>query len=314
MKGNKMNVLFISSGNSKNGISPIIKNQGESLKKEHIELDYFTIKGKGVKGYFKAIFTLRAYLKKNNTYDVVHVHYWLSAIVASLAGAKPMVVSLMGDDVKAKSWFKWIIYIFNFFSWSMIIVKSKDMYDSLGLKKAYIIPNGIDMSRFRPIDKGLAQKELGWDISKRHILFTSDPKRVEKNFQLVEKALNIIDDKNLELHYLKDIPNEKIFYYYNASDVVVLTSLWEGSPNAIKESMACNRPIVSTNVGDVKDVLSKADGCYISTFNPKDVALKIEKALEHSGTTTGREDIQYLKSEIIAKRVIDIYNKVKGKI
>jgi glycosyltransferase involved in cell wall biosynthesis len=308
-----MNVLFISSGNSKNGISPIVKNQGESLKKENINIDYFTIKGKGAKGYLKSIFRLRAYLKSKKRYDVVHVHYWLSAIVASLAGAKPLVVSLMGDDVKAKVWFKWIIYAFNFVSWSTIIVKSKDMYNSLGLKRVNIIPNGIDMNRFRPIEREIAIKELGWDSRKRHILFTSDPKRFEKNFQLLEKALEIINNKNLELHSLKDIPNERIFYYYNASDVVVLTSLWEGSPNAIKESMACNRPIVATDVGDVKEVISNTEGCYLCSFEPKDVALKIEKALEHKGATTGREDIQHLKSELIAKKIIDIYNDVKGK-
>ena len=309
-----MKILFVSSGNSKNGISPIIKNQGESLKEQGLELDYFTIKGKGVKGYLKSISTLKGYLKDNGSYDVIHAHYWLSAIVASLAGSKPMVVSLMGDDVKAKRWFKWIIYFFNFFSWSTIIVKSKDMYDSLGLKKAHIVANGIDMNRFKPIDQSVAIKELGWDSEKRHILFTSNPQRVEKNFKLAKEAVDIINDDSLELHYLKDIPNEKIFYYYNASDVVVLSSLWEGSPNAIKESMACSRPIVSTDVGDVKDVLSKTAGCYISTFEPKDMASKIEKALKFKEQTTGREDIQYLKSELVAKKIVEIYNSVKGKV
>jgi glycosyltransferase involved in cell wall biosynthesis len=309
-----MKILFVSSGNSKNGISPIIKNQGESLKNYGLELDFFTIKGKGIKGYLKSIPVLREFLKNNGSYDVVHAHYWLSAIVASLAGSKPMVVSLMGDDVKAKSWFKWIIYFFNFFSWSKIIVKSKDMYNSLGLNKADIVPNGIDMNRFKPIEQSIAIAELGWDSTKRHILFTSDPKRVEKNFKLTKEAFDIIDDENLELHYLKDVPNEKIFYYYNASDVVVLTSLWEGSPNAIKESMACSRPIVATDVGDVKDVLSKTKGCYISTFEPEDVASKIKKALKFKGKTTGREDIQYLKSELVAKKIVNIYNSVKGKV
>ena len=103
-----MKILFVSSGNSQNGISPIIKNQGESIVKAGIELEYFLIKGKGIKGYFKSIFTLRKHLK-NNTYDIVHVHYSLSAIVASLAGAKPLIVSLMGSDVKSNSWFKWIL-------------------------------------------------------------------------------------------------------------------------------------------------------------------------------------------------------------
>ncbi len=304
-----MRVLFVSSGNTKDGISPIIKNQGESLKQEGTNLEYFTIKGGGVKGYLKSIFKLREHLK-NNSYDVIHAHYWLSAIVTSLAGAKPMVVSLMGDDVKAKAWFRWIIYFFHHLSWSKTIVKSQDMYNSFGQKDVAIIPNGVDMNRFKPIDKEIAIKETGWDITKKHILFTSNPKRIEKNFKLAQDAFNLLKDENLELHYLIDIPNEKIPYYYNSASVVILTSLWEGSPNAIKEAMACNIPIVSTNVGDVEDVLSKTEGCYISSFDYKEFASKIKKALNFGERTTGREDIVHLKSKTIAKKIIDIYKEI----
>jgi glycosyltransferase involved in cell wall biosynthesis len=304
-----MRVLFISSGNSKNGISPIIKNQGESLKREGIEVEYFPIKGKGVKGYLKSIPRVREHLK-NNSYDVIHAHYWLTAIVASLAGAKPMVVSLMGDDVKAKFWFRWIIYIFYYLFWSKTIVKSKDMYKTFGVKDVYIVPNGVDMSRFRPIDREIALQEVGWDNKKRHILFTSDIERIEKNFKLARDAFEYIGDDSLELHYLKNIPNEKIPYYYNASSVVILTSLWEGSPNAIKETMACSIPLVSTDVGDVRDVISKTDGCYISSYDYKEFASKIKRALEFKRRTTGRDDIEYLKSNLIAKKIINIYKGV----
>ncbi len=303
-----MRVLFISSGNNKSGISPIIKNQGESLKKEGISIDYFTIKGRGVKGYLKSVPKIRAYLKENQ-YDIVHAHYWLSAIVTSLAGAKPMVVSLMGDDVKAKRWFRWIIYIFHHLSWSSTIVKSKDMYLSLGIKDVYIVPNGVDLDRFKSISKDIALREVGWSDKKRHILFTSNPDRVEKNFTLAKKAFEYINDNNLLLHYLKNIPNDRVPYYYNASDVIILTSFWEGSPNAIKEAMACNVPIVSTPVGDVDEVISKTKGCYISTFDYRDFASDIKRALKFK-KTDGREAIKHLKSEIIAKKIIDIYKGI----
>ncbi|NEW61434.1 glycosyltransferase family 4 protein [Sulfurovum sp. bin170] len=306
-----MKILFVSSGNSKTDISPVVKNQGESLKKESVELNYFTIKGRGARGYLNSIFKLRRHLK-NSSYDIVHAHYWLSALVASLAGGKNIVVSLMGDDVKTKKWYIWIIYIFKYLSWSAIIVKSKDMYLSLGLKDTYIVPNGIDRGRFRPIPREIALERVGWSSEKKHILFTSDPNRVEKNFKLAKDAFEYIGDKNLELHFLKDIPNEETPYYYNASSVVVLTSLWEGSPNAIKESMSCNIPIVATNVGDVMDVLSQTDGCYISSYDYREFASDIKRALSFGKRTTGRADIQYLKSELIAKKIVDIYKNVKG--
>jgi glycosyltransferase involved in cell wall biosynthesis len=306
-----MKVLFISSGNSKSGISPIIKNQGESLKKQNIHLEYFTIKGKGINGYLNSILSLRKKLKKNS-YAIVHAHYSLSAFIASLAGAKPLIVSLMGSDVKANNLFKSIIYIFNYLSWSNIIVKSKDMYLDLNIKNAHIIPNGINMNKFKPISQDLAQRKLDWDSRKRHILFASNPNRPEKNFELAKKAFDIIDDENLELHYLEDIPNEIMPYYFNASDVILLTSLWEGSPNVIKEAMSCNRPIVSTNVGDVKNIIKNVEGCYLVDYDKYEVSKYIQKSLAYK-ETNGRENISYLNENNIAKELIKIYNKIRYK-
>ena len=96
-----MKILFISSGNSSQGISPIIHNQGESLKKNGVILEYLTIKGKGLIGYLKSIPMIRKHIKKNK-YDIVHAHYSFSAFAASFAGASPLIVSLMGSDVKSK--------------------------------------------------------------------------------------------------------------------------------------------------------------------------------------------------------------------
>jgi teichuronic acid biosynthesis glycosyltransferase TuaC len=92
--------------------------------------------------------------------------------------------------------------------------------------------------------------------------------------------------------------------------VVLLTSLWEGSPNVIKEAMACNTPIVSTDVGDVKEIIGKTEGCFITSFDPEDVSDKIKKALEFGKRTTGREDIKHLESGVVAKRIIAIYKNV----
>ncbi len=304
-----MKVLFVSSGNKKNAISPIIKNQGESLKKQNINLEYFTIKGKGIRGYLSSIIKLRKYLK-SNSFDLVHVHYSLSAIVASLAGTKPLVVSLMGSDVKANNWFKWILYFFNYFLWSAVIVKSEDMYSSLGIKNAHIVPNGVNMDRFKPIDKDFSVDKIKWDRSKKHILFAAHPNRPEKNFKLTKDAFSMIDNNNIELHYLDNVSNDMMPYYYNAADVVMLTSLWEGSPNAIKEAMACNRPIVSTDVGDVQKIMDDVDGCFIAQNTKEDVSKQMIKALNYNTQTKGRKKIYYLDDMVIAEKIVKIYKEI----
>lgn len=307
-----MKVLFISSGNIKNfEISPIIKNQGESLKEQGVIIEYYRIKGKGLKGYLSNVIPLRKKLKAK-TYDVVHAHYSLSAFVASLAGAKPLVVSLMGSDVKAKSFFKIWIKLFVKLVWSAAIVKSQDMKESLGLQKVNVIPNGVNFNRFKPLDKKDCQEQLGWNNTKINVLFAANPERLEKNYKLAKEAISTIDDTNIVVHFLKGVPNTDMPLYYNAADVVLLTSLWEGSPNVIKEAMACNRPIVATNVGDIAEVVSKTKGCYVTSFDKYELAEKLSLALT-SNDTTGRKDIEYLNANKIACRIIDIYDNVINK-
>jgi len=302
-----MKVLFISSGNSKLGISPIIKNQGNSLIKEGVALDFYTIKGKGLKGYLKAIPNIKAYIKKTNP-NVVHVHYSLSAFAVSFATRKPVVVSLMGSDLKAKNWYKYLIKMFNKLFWSAIIVKSEDMKEDLGISSAHVIPNGVDYEVCRPVDKELALKKTAWDPTKRHVLFAANPNNFVKNFTLAKAAFEQASCEGVELQYLDGVPFDQIVYYHNAADVVLLTSKWEGSPNVIKEAMACNVPIVATNVGDIAELTHKTAGCFITSQHQDEIAISIKKALDFKERTTGREDIKHLNSKIIAKRLIDLYH------
>jgi len=307
-------VLFVSSGNSLNGLSPIVKNQGESIKLKDVDINYFPIKGKGKIGYLKVILPLRKHLK-NNKYDIVHAHYSLSAFVASLAGAKPLVVSLMGSDVKSKSYYRFIIKFFNWFFWSVTIVKSEDMKRSLGIDQSFVVPNGVNFEKFYPMGKQEALGVTKWDKNKRHVLFAADPKRQEKNFILAKEAYESLGIPDADIHVLENIPNELMAFYYNAADVVILTSLWEGSPNVIKEAMACNKPIVSTDVGDVSWLFGDSEGHFLTSYEAKNVAKSIENALEYATakkTTQGRQRIIDLEldAESIAKRLIGIYSKV----
>jgi len=98
----------------------------------------------------------------------------------------------------------------------------------------------------------------------------------------------------------------------NAADLLLSTSLWEGSPNIIKEAMACNCPIVSTDVGDVKWLLDGVEGCFITTNDPNDIANKIRKALDIKGKTKGREKLISLglDSKNIAKKIVSVYEEV----
>jgi len=303
-----MNVLFISSGNNIWGISPIVKAQGESLIKKGLKIDYFLIKGKGLKSYFKHIFLLRKFVKDKN-YVIYHAHYSFCGYVAALAGLKPLVVSLMGSDVKRILLQNFFLFLFYKLFWDLTIVKSADMKKSLQFNKIIVLPNGVDSKLFNQSDKIIAKKKLKWDQQKKHILFPANPCRTEKNFKLAKSAFDSLFLKDVELHTLINVPYEIMPFYYNASDVILLTSLWEGSPNVIKESLACNTVVVSTNVGDVMEIIRDIEGCFITTFEVNDVADKLKLALKFNNKINSREKIHHLFSEIIAEKLISYYKQ-----
>jgi teichuronic acid biosynthesis glycosyltransferase TuaC len=313
-----LKILFVSSGNTLYGISPITRNQGLSIEKLGVDVIYFPIEGKGFRNYLSSIFILRKHLRVKK-YDLIHAHYSLAGFVAALSGSKPLVVSLMGSDSKHGLISKSLIKFFSVFFWDKCIVKSSEMQNSLKIAKTILIPNGVDLIKFQPILKETAQSLIGWDNGKIHILFGANKNRTEKNFSLAQLAISKLNTKNIVVQSLNNVNPELIPLWLNASDVVMLTSLWEGSPNIIKEAMACNRPIVSTNVGDVEWLLGDIKGHFITTFDPHDVSEKLNEALKFSASnesTKGRERILELglDSKDVAQKLLTVYKSVSKEI
>jgi glycosyltransferase involved in cell wall biosynthesis len=196
--------------------------------------------------------------------------------------------------------------------YNQTIVKSMEMLTILNSPRSSLIPNGVDLNIFKPNEILIACNNLGFDCAVKNIIFVSDPSRVEKNFKLAVNAVTRLGLQNVRLLPVHGINHADLVNYYNAASVVVLTSLHEGSPNVIKEAMACNCPIVTTDVGDARWVIGKTDGCFIASFKTIEFSEKIMAALEFSQRgqcTNGRDRIVELglDSRTIAKKIIDIY-------
>lgn len=307
-----MKVLFVSSGNIKKfGISPIVVNQGVSIEKKGVSLDHYGLKGRGIINYIKSILKLRKHLLNNN-YDIIHSHYSLSGIAASLASKNtPVVASLMGSDIAVNFLWRYVIKYFYRFKWAKTIVKSEKMKTQLSLSEAVVIPNGVDFDKFCIIDKSTSRKIVNFKPNKQYVIFVADPERDEKNFSLAKAAVDLLADDNIELFVVfgeNGVDHDLIPFYMNATDVLLLTSKREGSPNVIKEAMACNCPIVSTDVGDVRNVINDTRYCHVTSFNAIEISQQIKKFLRTSKKTNGREQIWYLDSNRIADKIISIYN------
>jgi Glycosyltransferase len=321
-----MKVLFVCSGNSKAfDITPFIKEQGESLREEGVDVDYYPVKGKGLWGYIKAGFRLRKLLKER-CYDLIHAHFTYSGWSAVIGAGRriPVVLSLMGTDAngeyKANGKPAFSSRISSFLTWLIqpfvkaIISKSPNIESSVYLKqKSFIIPNGVNLQKFKPAPRA-TDTENTWQHRKAKILFLGNKNKPGKNFPLVQAAIERLGDIDIELVCPYPVAHHDIPRYLNEADVLVFPSFVEGSPNVIKEAMACNCPIVSTDVGDVRWVIGQTAGCYIASFDPEDFATKIRMAIQFSrehGRTNGRQQIINLglDAETVAKRIMAVYNQ-----
>jgi len=308
-----MKILFVCSGNK--GVSPIVKSQAESLKNKGIELKIFPIIGKGVWGYLKNIPELKKQIAIFKP-DIVHSHYSFCGIIAALASRKiPVVTSLMGSDTHQSKITKFIIKFFSDYRWTKTIVKSEDMKIRLGLNNAGVLSNGVDLNLFHPLDKKECRINLGLESDKKYVLFVSKPDRKEKNYALAQATIDKVKINSVELKIIYNIDHSLIPVYLNAADVLLLTSKWEGSPNIVKEAMACNVPVIATKVGDIEYLFGDAEGYYYTDPDPDKLAEKINYVLNNDIKPNGRQRIINLKldSESIADKLIQLYQEVLSK-
>ncbi len=142
-------------------------------------------------------------------------------------------------------------------------------------------------------------------------MFGNDPNIPVKGFPLAQAAIKHLRARGVaaELKIAAGLPQTTVVQYINAGNALLLPSLQEGSPNIVKEAMACNVPVVATEVGDVADVIGRTDGCFVCPHDAKAIAAALEQALRHDGPTTGRADVAHLERSAIARRIFDVYKR-----
>lgn len=271
---------------------------------------FFFIEGKGVFGYLKNLKNLKNQIEVEKP-ELIHAHYAFSGLLSNLQRKVKVITTFHGTDINVTKYR--IISKINHSLGSYSIIVSNNLHKRLNpSQKFIIIPCGVDSDLFQPLGMHFSRQTLGLSMNKIYILFSSFFNNAVKNYTLAQKAKDLLNDKNIEIIEFKGYSRQESSLLFNAVDAALMTSFSEGSPQFIKEAMACNCPIVTTNVGDVKWVLGNTEGCFITSYEPEDVAEKIKKALEFGQKTNGRGRIVELGLDTrnVANKILEVYLKV----
>lgn len=223
---------------------------------------------------------------RREEFDLVHANYGLTLPFAFAQPTRPVVATLWGSDVMSD--IDWLVGLTRRFAPRCDAV----ICPSQRLSRAYdgddvVVPFGVDTDRFRPIDRETARERVGWPADDRIVLFPYRTDRSVKNFALAKDVAARVDGP-VDLRTLSGVAHEEMPYYYNASDAVLVTSRYESGPMVVKEAAACNVPVVSTDVGFARDVLSGVENSAVCA-DVAELAAELEAILAAGGRSNARE-------------------------
>ncbi|MEO7310312.1 MAG: glycosyltransferase family 4 protein [Chitinophagaceae bacterium] len=296
----------------------------ESITEQGILVDHIYFTGrKNPLNCIKAAIKIRQ-LVKGKEYELVN-QYWggMSSFFTAFLCPCVYIISLLGSDLYGQykqngsrtlmgrmlSFFSQLTIVFA----SGVIVMSGKMKERLWVssrKKAIAICEGISLAKFFPIPVADARKHLAWEMEKPVILFFSSDAYV-KNMPLAKKAFEALKEElpSAQLFMVQGIPHAELVWYYNAANLLLMTSYHEGSNNSIKEALACNLPVVSVNVGDAAERLHNVTpSAVVDSFEPRDLAHEMLKVLRKNMRSNGLDKVNEVELPNIAVKIVGYYS------
>lgn len=301
-----------------------IRSQVESLAAHGVMSEVLEIEGwRSKSNYLRALVALPARIAAGQ-YDLVHIHYGLNALASLGVTGLPTVVSFCGDDFWGKPDLAGVRSRGSLLLADLskrasrradaIIVKSSEMARAMGpgFDEVAVIANGVDFEVFSPIPRDEARRRLGWSADQEILLFPANPQEPRKNFPLAEAVAQLLHRRGrmVRLEWMYGRPQEEVVLAMNAADVMLNCSFQEGSPNAVKEAMAVNLPIVSTDVGDCAERLRDVRPGAVVARDADAFAAAVLAVLDGpERRSNGRQQAEAVDLDDVAGRVVDVYRR-----
>ena len=307
-----MKVLVVVSGNH-GRVAPFVAEQAEALRQAGCDVELFKVEGHGASGYLRNLRRLKDAIGQFQP-DVLHAHYGLCGLLCTLQHRVPVVVTYHGSDINDSRILPLSRMAMRRAAHNIFVSeKTKAIavrHSSSVNKRSSVIPCGINLGDFPIVDRIEARQRMGLQPYGRYVLFAGAFDNAVKNATLAKAACALLPD--VSLLELKGYKRNEVAMLMNAADALVMTSFTEGSPQVIKEAMACGCPIVSVDVGDVKEVTAGVEGCFIADRSSESVTLNLKKALALGRRTGGRRAIvdRGLTNDVVAKKLVEIYKSI----
>ena len=314
-----MKILIV--GNNKPGhFAPFVEEQARALQ-QGCEVMFFGVQGKGIMGYLRCLPALKRAIKQHQP-NLIHAHYGLSGLLANLQRRVPVITTYHGSDINVPSVLRFSKIAMRLSAWN-IFVSKRNIAIAQPKEKFTLLPCGVNLplpwsemqtQRIEQLTLNQwVQEKLNAGV--KHVLFAGAFNNAVKDPELAKAVINELASEGVEVELieLKGFNRDQVNALMYNCDTLLMTSKTEGSPQVIKEAMACGCPIVSVDVGDVAERVSGVEGCYVvSSREPAAIAKALQQSLAFSGKTNGRQRIieMGLSNEQVAERLMAIYERL----
>jgi len=299
-----------------------IERQMESLAALGVHFDVLLIRGfESSRAYLEAALLLARW-SRSRAYRVVHAHGGEAAVAASFYRGAPLLVSYLGSDLLGAAAADGHVGLKRRARSAALrqlsrlaratITKSEAMAGTLPpsvRRRNVVLPNGVDMTVFRPLSQRDARERLGWSPDETVALWVAKRRVPGKRLWLAEAAVERARRElpHLRLEIADGVAHAEMPLLMNAADCLLVTSASEGSPNVVKEALMCNLPVVATAVGDIPQLLDGVAPSQVCDASETALADGLVACLRQRQRSDGREHSRRLDARVIADRLLALY-------